>query len=303
MPTTPVTTPVSVKPSNSSESGSSWSRGGHHAGHQRWWSLPLHRLRSYQTLLLQVEDGVRDDACCFLLVSPRCHHEYGDAPSPRGPEHNLVPPNNALAEREEREKLSVYPQMQNPVKLLINVCVSLLPSFPWGGSGGVQVSHISSLHCGALNLLGQHVREGLERNTFPCLSRDWECEQCASEISFINTRTDFKPIRRVCNTTRTLTISKAVLRVFSCQASPLTLSADSPYLLRLVSRIWRITGRKSLCAQEVINPNLAQYAFKFPDKWATWRNHVTWPSWACQFLHSDIFPVIATQQQMKIFHF
>lgn len=53
---------------------------------------------------MQIEDGVGDDTSCFLLVSPGRHHEYGDAPLPRSPEHDLISLYDALAEKERREK-------------------------------------------------------------------------------------------------------------------------------------------------------------------------------------------------------
>lgn len=60
---------------------------------------------------MQVEDGVGDDAGSLLLVSSGCHHEYGDAPSPRSPKHNLVPLYDALEEEDGRKAgLSVYPR-------------------------------------------------------------------------------------------------------------------------------------------------------------------------------------------------
>ena len=59
--------------------------------------------------MVQVKDGVGDDAGRFLLVPSRRHHEDGDAPSPRSPEHNLISLHDALAEKDERKAgLSVH---------------------------------------------------------------------------------------------------------------------------------------------------------------------------------------------------
>lgn len=142
---------------------------------------------------MQVEDGVSDDASCFLLVSPRCHHEYWDASSPSSPEHNLISFYDALAERNKRKAaLSVYrwPQIAlvislNSVRLLANGPI-YTPSVPWEGRGGWKrpdCYHISLPYCGSPVLSGRHIL-GV-RNTHPSLFQDLEWEQLVSKMALM----------------------------------------------------------------------------------------------------------------------
>lgn len=69
------------------------------------------------------------------------------------------------------------------VKLLANVSIYAL-FLPWGGRGGLEAVRLFPYLTSPLwSLSGPHTWE--ERNTHPCLSRDWEWEQLVSKIPFI----------------------------------------------------------------------------------------------------------------------
>ena len=71
--------------------------------HQEWHERRLRPLGGPafdQALLVQVEDGVGDDASSLLLVAPWRYHEDGEPPASGSPEHDLIPLHNALGEED-----------------------------------------------------------------------------------------------------------------------------------------------------------------------------------------------------------
>lgn len=99
---------------------------------------------------MQVQDGVGDNAGRLFLVSPGRHHEDGNAPSLRSPEHDFISLYNTLAEDEEgQEEKSWY-------VTLSTACDSNHNFFEL-----CQAENIMSMHIPLQPPL-QHTREGLE---------------------------------------------------------------------------------------------------------------------------------------------
>ncbi len=85
---------------NGTERGPWWHRSAHHERYM-WGSRTLYSFFTNQTLSVQIQDGVSNDAGGFLLVAPWRHHKDGDSSSPCCPEDDLISLYDTLKERWE----------------------------------------------------------------------------------------------------------------------------------------------------------------------------------------------------------